>query len=207
MTSTLTAIPRAAVRTRGKNKKPAWHMAKDQATATIVLSLNTSDEHSRRRLETLYFTMFNIRRALQRDAQRLCFEYWSRKDDRVALGWKVVAEDLGLNRKGFERLARDHAAASGWALSHVSMQLVYAMADGVFENVARHLWSDASGHRAGPLRVTAAHEYSTIHGRGRSHTTANKWETFRLYGTLEGHLDAYGPARVKHFETVFDSIQ
>ncbi len=196
MTATLATSPHVSVktpvRTRGKNKAAPWHMPKDQATATIVLSLDTSDEHSRRRLETLYFTMCNLRRALQRDAGRLCHEYWDRKTDRDTLGWKVVAEDLGLNRKGFERLARDHAAASGWALSHVSMQLVYAMADAVFENAVRHLWPDASGHRAGPLRVTAAHEYSTIHGRGRSHTTAKKWETFRLYGTLEGHLYAYG---------------
>jgi transposase len=167
-------------------------MPKDQAISTLVVSLDTSDAHSRRRLETLYFTVHNLRRALQRDAQRLCRDYWARKDDRDALGWKAVADDLGLNRKGFERLARDHAANSGWATSHVPMQLVYAMADGVFENAARHLWSDASGHRAGALHVTPLHEFATIVGRGRSHTTQNKWETFRLCGTLEGHLDAYG---------------
>lgn len=167
-------------------------MPKDQATSTLVLSLDTSDPHARARLETLYFTMFNLRRALQRDAQRLCRQYWARKEDRDDKGWKFVAEDLGLNRKGFERLARDHARHARWATEHVSMQLVYAMADGVFENVVRHLWSNASGKRHGPLRITPLHEFSTIHGRARSHTTANKWETFRLYGTLEGHLDAHG---------------
>jgi hypothetical protein len=177
-------------------------MPKDQATSTIVVSLDTSDAHSRKRLETLYFTMANIRRALQRDAQQLCREYWRRKEDRDTLGWKAVADDLGLHRKGFEKLARDHAAHSGWALGHVSMQLVYAMADGVFENVARHLWSDASGHRAGPLHATQLHQFSTICGRGRSHTTENKWETFRLYGTLESHLDTYGHGTLGHHPTL-----
>jgi hypothetical protein len=163
-----------------------------QAMATIVLSLDTSDAHARRRLEVLYFTLFNIRRALQRDTQRLCSLYWSRKDERDELGWKFVADDLGLNRKGFEQLARGHALSSGWALDHVSQALVYHMADAVFEDAARHLWSDGSGKRHGPLNITAWHKFFTIHGRARSHTTENKWESFRLYGTLEGHLDAYG---------------
>ena len=70
--------------------------------ATVVLNLDTSDAHARKRLDTLYFTLFNLRRALQRDAQWLCLEYWSRKTERDTLGWKFVADDLGLNRKGFE---------------------------------------------------------------------------------------------------------
>jgi transposase len=163
----------------------------DQPVATIVLSLDTSDPHARRRLEVLYFTMFNLRRALQCDAQRLCREYWSRKNERDVFGWKFVAEDLGLNRKGFAALARNHARSSGWAMDHVSAALVSHMAVAVFEDVVRHLWSDNSGKRHGALRVTAPYKFTTIHGRARSHTTANKWETFRLYGTLEGHLDAY----------------
>jgi hypothetical protein len=163
----------------------------DQPMATIVLNLDTSHPHTRRRLEVLYFTIYNLRRALQRDAQRLCREYWARQDERGALGWKFVAEDLGLNRKGFEALARDHARSSGWAMDHVSAALVSHMAVAVFEDVVRHLWSDNSGQRHGALHVTAPHQFTTIHGRARSHTTTNKWETFRLYGTLEGHLDAY----------------
>lgn len=181
-----------ATKTRGKNKKPPWRMPSGQAMTTIVFSLDTSDAKARRRLEVLYFTVYNIRRALQRDAQKLCAEYWDRKFERNELGWKYVADDLGLNRRGFEQLARGHALASGWALDHVSQALVYHMADAVFENAARHLWSDASGHRHGALRVTPQHQFSTIHGRARSHTTEGKWEAFRLYGTLEGHVDTYG---------------
>jgi hypothetical protein len=170
--------------------------------ATISLNLDISDAHARRRLEVLYFTMFNLRRALQRDAQRLCREYWARKDERGVLGWKFVADDLGLNRRGFEMLAATHARASGWAMNHVSAALVYHMSNAVFEDVVRHLWCDNSGNRHGPLHVTPAYQFSAIHGRARSHTTANKWETFRLYGTLEGHLDAYGHASLGEHPTL-----
>ena len=201
MTSTVNARPRR----RGKNKQAAWRLG-DQPTSTLVLSLDTSDAHARRRLEALYFTMFNLRRALQRDAQRLCCAYWSRKTERDTLGWKAVAEDLGLTRNGFERLAREHAVNSDWAMDHVSMAIVYHMADAVFENAARHLWSDASGKRHGSLRITPFHQFATIHGRARSHTTENKWETFRLYGTLQGHLDAYGHGALGDHPTLNDVV-
>ena len=200
VTSTLNASPRS----RGKNKNPAWRVPENQPTSTLVLSLDTSDPHARKRLETLYFTMFNVRRALQRDAQRRCRAYWLRKEDRDNLGWKAVAEDLGLNRNGFERLARGHVLNSVWAKNHVSMALVYHMADAVFTDAARHLWSDNSGKRRGALHVTPLRQFSTIHGRARSHTTENKWETFRLYGTLEGHLDAYGHGDLGEHRTLND---
>jgi hypothetical protein len=114
--------------------------------------------------------MFNLRRALQQDAQRICHAYWAAKEDRDTLGWKAVAEDLGLTRNGFERLARAHALNSAWAMDHVSMALVYHMAAAVFEDAARHLWSDSSGKRHGALRVTSFYQFATIVGRARSHT-------------------------------------
>jgi hypothetical protein len=179
-------------------------MPEGQDTSTFVVSLDTSDAHERKRLQTLYFTMFNLRRALQRDAQRLCRTYWGRKEDRDTMGWKAVAEDLGLNRNGFEQLARDHARNARWAMDHVSMALVNHMAAAVFEDAARHLWSDNTGKRHGALRVTAPHQFATIHGRARSHTTVNNWETFRLYGTLQGHLDAYGHGALR--EPTLESV-
>jgi hypothetical protein len=179
-------------------------MPEGQATSTFVVSLDTSDAHARKRLQSLYFTMFNLRRALQRDAQRLCRAYWARKEERDTLGWKAVAEDCGLTRQGFEQLARDHARNARWAQDHVSMALVCHMADAVFQDAARHLWSDNTGKRHGALHVTAPHQFVTIHGRARSHTTVNKWETFRLYGTLQGHLDAYGHGARR--EPTLDSV-
>ena len=168
-----------------------WRRPPDQATTTLVLNLDTTAPGVAGRLGNLYFTMFNLRRALQRDAQSLAKQYWGAKDERDALGWKAVAERLGISRSKFEARARRHFQSAGWASEHVSAALVSHMADGVFENLTRHLWSDASGKRHGPLHVTPYHEFATITGRARSHTTANKWETFRLYGSLQGHLDAY----------------
>ena len=182
-----------ACHTRGKTKSPMgnWRRPPDQATTTLVLNLDTTAPGVAGRLGNLYFTMFNLRRALQRDAQSLAKQYWGAKDERDALGWKAVAERLGISRSKFEARARRHFQSAGWASEHVSAALVSHMADGVFENLTRHLWSDASGKRHGPLHVTPYHEFATITGRARSHTTANKWETFRLYGSLQGHLDAY----------------
>ncbi len=194
----------ASPRRRGNNKCPAWRLPKGQTVSTFVVSLDTSDAHARQRLESLYFTMFNLRRALQRDAQGLCRAYWVRKERRDTLGWKFVAEDLGLTREGFEQLAKAHARNSRWAMDHVSMALVCHMADAVFEDAARHLWSDRAGKRHGALRVNAMHQFATIHGRAKSHTTVNKWETFRLYGTLEGHLDAYGHSALGNHPTLAD---
>jgi hypothetical protein len=168
-----------------------WRRPPDQATTTLVLNLDTTAPGVAQRLENLHFTMYNLRRALQRDAQSLAKQYWAAKDERDALGWKAVAERLGISRSKFEARARRHFQAMGWASDHVSAALVSHMADGVFENLTRHLWSDDSGKRHGPLHVTPYHEYATIAGRARSHTTANKWETFRLYGSLQGYLDAY----------------
>jgi hypothetical protein len=45
--------------------------------------------------------------------------------------------------------------------------------------------------RHGMPRVGRWHDFTRLPGRARSHTTANKWETSRLCGTLAGHRAAY----------------
>jgi hypothetical protein len=40
-------------------------------------------------------------------------------------------------------------------------------------------------------RVGRWHDFTRLPGRARSHTTANRWETFRLCGTLAGQRAAY----------------
>jgi hypothetical protein len=40
-------------------------------------------------------------------------------------------------------------------------------------------------------RVSRWHDFTRLPGRARSHTRANKWETFRLCGSLAGHHAAY----------------
>ncbi len=148
-----------ACHTRGTTKSPTgnWRRPPDQATTTLVLNLDTTSPGVAGRLENLYFTMFNLRRALQRDAQSLAKQYWAAKEERDSLGWKVVAERLGISRSGFADRARRHFQCAGWASDHVSAALVQHMSDGVFENLTRHLWSDASGKRQGALHVTPYH--------------------------------------------------
>ncbi|MFI1333549.1 hypothetical protein ACH4U7_26295 [Streptomyces sp. NPDC020845] len=65
------------------------------------------------------------------------------------------------------------------------------MADEVWNGVQRHLFPDATGHRFGRPKTGRWYDFTRIPGRARSHTTANKWETFRLVGTLHGHAMAY----------------
>ena len=53
-------------------------------------------------------------------------------------------------------------------------------------------FADASGRRHGPPRVGSWWEFARIPGRARSHTkTRPVWETYRLVGTLDGHVQAY----------------
>jgi hypothetical protein len=62
----------------------------------------------------------------------------------------------------------------------------------VWQTVDRHLFTDASGRRHGRPRIGSWWEFTRIPGRARSHTKATPvWETWRLVGTLDGHLQAY----------------
>ena len=75
---------------------------------------------------------------------------------------------------------------------HLTKAVGLHVADEVWETVDRHLFADASGRRHGPPRIGSWWEFTRIPGRARSHTKATPvWETWRLVGTLDGHLDAY----------------
>jgi transposase len=76
------------------------------------------------------------------------------------------------------------------------------VADEVWETIDRHLFADSSGRRHGPPRVGSWWDFTRISGRARSHTKEQPtWETYRLVGTLAGHLATYGhcqlPAEVR----------
>jgi hypothetical protein len=132
----------------------------------------------------------DVRRALQRDARDAVDTYWAGAVRREADA-KAWRRELGLTREGMERRAYRHLERAGWFGHHVSKALVMHQADEVFEAVARHLFADASGRRHGRPKTGTWWDHTRIPGRARSHTTERKWETFRLHGTLDGHLDAY----------------
>ncbi|MES4905692.1 MULTISPECIES: transposase [unclassified Streptomyces] len=169
--------------------------------SVIRLPLVVSDPDARRRVEQLFSAMWQIKRALQRDARDVVDAYWA-GDVRRERGVKAWRAELGLSRTGLERRAYRHLERSGWLRDHVSKALVMHQADEVWAGVSRHLHPDASGRRAGRPRTGAWWEYTRIPGRARSHTTERKWETFRLHGTLAGHLDTFRhPALSDHITT------
>ncbi|MGW3565209.1 transposase [Streptomyces sp. NPDC000941] len=158
--------------------------------SVIRLPLVVGDVDVRRRVEQLFSAMWQVKRALQRDARDVVDAYWAGevRRERDVKAWRA---ELGLSRTGLERRAYRHLERSGWLSDHVSKALVMHQADEVWAGVARHLHPDASGRRAGRPKAGTWWEYTRIPGRARSHTTDRKWETFRLHGTLAGHLDTF----------------
>ncbi len=91
-----------------------------------------------------------------------------------------------------EAAAKKHIEASAWMRYHLTKAIGLHVADEVWETIDRHLFADASGRRHGPPRIGSWWEFTRIPGRARSHTKARPvWETWRLVGTLDGHLQTY----------------
>ena len=91
-----------------------------------------------------------------------------------------------------EAAARAHIEASGWMRTHLTKAVGLHVADEVGESIERHLFADASGRRHGAPRVGSWWDFTRIPGRARSHTKASSvWETWRLVGSLDGHLARY----------------
>ncbi|MFF2996004.1 zinc ribbon domain-containing protein [Streptomyces sp. NPDC057950] len=181
------AFPR---KVRGKNKGTRWTRGEDTELAVVRLPLDVSRPEGRHRVVQLFSAMWSVKRALQRDARDAVDAYWAGdvRREADARAWRA---ELGLSREGMERRGYRHMERSRYLGHHVTKALVMHQADEVWQGVSRHLFLDASGRRAGRPRTGVWWEYSRIPGRARSHTTARKWETFRLHGTLAGHLDTY----------------
>ncbi len=180
-----------ARRFRGKNKGERWKRGEDSELAVIRLPLDVHALDDLHRLEQLYSAMWSVKRALQRDARAAVDAYWAGDVHREvdAKAWRA---ELGLSREGMERRGYRHMERSRHLGHHVTKALVMHQADEVFETaVSRHLFPDATGRRFGRPKTGSWWDYTRIPGRARSHTTARKWETFRLHGTLAGHLDSY----------------
>src|ERR1700736_2410240 len=188
---TATAACGEAVGSRRRGKSKAPNFKYEGPVSVICLELDVGDPGVRRRVEAQWAAVFRLRRALQRDAQRRCRAYWSARRLRAA-DPKALRERLGLSRKGIEAAAKKHIEASGWMRDHLPKALGLHVADEVWETIDRHLFTDSAGRRHGPPRIGSWWEFTRIPGRARSHTKATPtWETWRLVGTLDGHLDAY----------------
>jgi hypothetical protein len=176
-------------RRRGKSKTRNFKY--EGPVSVIRLELDASDDRVRQRLERQWAAAFRLRRALQRDARNRCRAYWAARHERGA-DPKGLRERLGLSRKGIEAAAKNHIEASGWMRDHLTKAVGLHQADEVWETVDRHLFADTSGRRHGSPRIGSWREFTRIPGRARSHTKSRPvWETWRLVGTLDGHLEAY----------------
>ncbi|ADI07720.1 hypothetical protein SBI_04600 [Streptomyces bingchenggensis BCW-1] len=168
----------------------------------IRLPLVVDDPATRHRVELLFAAVWQVKQTLQRDARAVVDAYWS-GEVRRASDPKAWRAELGMSRTGLERRASAHVERSVWLRDHVSKALAMHQADEVWAGVARHLHPDAAGWRAGRPRPGTWWEYTRIPGRARSHTKDRTWETFRLHGTLAGHLDTFRhPALPGHITTL-----
>ncbi len=177
-------------RRRGASTAPNFKY--EGPVAVIRLEIDASDERTRWRLHAQWDAVFRLRRALQRDAAARCRAYWAARHERDA-GSKALRERLGLSRKGLEAAAKRHIEASGWMRDHLTKAVGLHVADEVWETVDRHLFADSSRRRHGAPRIGSWWDFTRIPGRARSHTKDQPtWETYRLVGTLDGHLATYG---------------
>jgi hypothetical protein len=179
----------AMPRRRGRSKAP--NFCYSGPLSVIPLELDLSDERVRRRVERQWAAVFELRRAVQRDAADRCRAYFAAHHERKR-DPKELRDRLGLTRKGIAAAAKAHIEASGWMRDHLTKAVGLHVAEEVWQTVDRHLFPDASGRRHGAPRVGSWWDFTRIPGRARSHTkTTPAWETWRLVGTLEGHLAAH----------------
>lgn len=182
----------ALPRTRGKSKQANWRRPDDMAVIALDLDLS-GDPRMRTRLEKHWAAVFGLRRALQRDVGAACRAYLAAPHECATAGCKAVRGRLGLNRKAVEERAKVHVERAGWMRHHFTKATALHVADEVWESADRFLFRDSAGRRHGMPKVGAWWDFTRIPGRARSHTkTQPVWETYRLVGTLRGHLDMYG---------------
>jgi hypothetical protein len=190
VSGTIMAVPDVTTpRRRGKNKAPAWR--RQSPVSVYRLPCDVHDPKVRRQIEKLFSAAFQVRRAVQQDARSRLDAYWAAHRDRADSGPKQVRDRLGLSRTALEQAAYRHLDRAPHLRAHLTKALAMHLADGVWEATDRHLFPDAAGRRHGRPKPGRWWEFTTIPGRARSHTKPNKWETFRLVGTLAGHRAAY----------------
>lgn len=180
----------AGKRTRGPNRTKPWARTPEHGLSVLRLALDTNDPVQRRRIEDMFSAAFSIRRAVQGDARARCQAYRAAHHERERDPAAVRAR-LGLSRQKLEAAAYAHLDAAPQLRQHVTKALAMHLADTVWAATERHLFRDATGKTFGLPRRTRWYDFTRLPGRARSHTETNKWETFRLHGSLAGHRAAY----------------
>ena len=180
-------------RTRGPNKQTPWSRNPDDGVSVLRLALDTSDTAQRARIEAMFDAAYQIRRAVQRDAQSRCRALWAATHER-AKDSAATRDRLGLSRAALEHAAYSHLDGAPHLRRSVTKALAMHLADTVWTATERHLFRDVRGKRHGLLHTGRYFDFRRLPGRARSHTAENKWETFRLHGSLDGHRATYTDA-------------
>ena len=187
-----TAVPgpvEPAKRVRGKNKKKRYRHK--GPTAVIPLQLDVTGG-AQRRVETLFSAVYTLQRALIRDAASGCTQFWLEDTARQEQKWSDVLATHRVDAAGLADRAKTHVEDSVWLGDHLSKAVVLHASARVAETVKRHVFGDSNGKRSGAPKVGSWFDFTTIAGRARSHTKpGDVWETFRLAGSLQGHVDTY----------------
>jgi hypothetical protein len=164
----------------------------DDGVSILRLPVDVSDPVQRRRVEQMFSAAFSVRRAVQRGARNRARAYRAACHER-AIDASAVRTRLGLSRDALEDEAFRCLNEAPHLRHFVTKALAQHLADSVWSAFERHLFKDAAGARHGLPRPSRWHDFTRLPGRARSHTKANKWETFRLHGSLAGHRAAYSP--------------
>jgi hypothetical protein len=177
-------------RTRGPNRSTPWARRPEDAVSVLRLALDIHDPVQRGRIEAMFAGAYQLRRAIQRAARDKARAYRAARHER-ARDPAAVRDRLGLSRTALEHAAYAHLDAAPHLRRYVTKALAMHLADSVWPSVERHLFRDARGRCHGAPHIGRWFEFHRLPGRARSHTTARKWETFRLHGSLAGHRAAY----------------
>ncbi|MDA9912921.1 transposase [Candidatus Nanopelagicales bacterium] len=191
---------------RGKSKQPNWRRNADEPVSVIKLELDLSDDQTRSGVEGQWEAVYRLRKALQRDAHARVNAYWAAPHER-AQDPKSVRERLGVSRKGMESAAKAHVENSKWMRDHLTKATALHVADEVWESIDRHLFADSSGKRHGKPKIGSWFDFTRIPGRAKSHTKKTRtWETYRLVGTVAGHLTMYQHPDLIKQERAVDAV-
>src|SRR5512138_3593270 len=97
----------AAKRTRGPNRQEPWARRPEDGMSVLRLALDVHDPVQRQRLERMFRSAHQVRRALQRDARNRVRAYWAAAHARTRDASATRAK-LGLSRTSLEQAAYAH---------------------------------------------------------------------------------------------------
>ena len=191
---------------RGKTKAGKnWKREGDVSVIALELDLS-GDPAMRGRLEKQWSAAFQLERAIKSDARdrTRAFDEWKSgwwyqrlPKSRRGPACRARQAELGLSQDALEKAAAAHIEKSKHLRDHVTKAQALHHASAVWATTSRHLYPDKNGDYFGAPKVGSWWDFTRMVGRARSHTKPRVWETFRLMGTLQGHLNRFATAPVQ----------